>query len=424
MRKLLIIGLLASTKATDNAIASGNDAASLLQAHDTGSPHAIDAQRLTAKEAAGETFEDPAPLLAGVAVHSNNERRRQETGDTSKAGLWASMFAGEELLQKEWMANSSGESPGVLRMVSREVAEHPWGKKSHKAHKTIWIPAQPRSGSTLLMDMLSAPVTFSEDSKGPAPGWKFVLFEPCHGGDYANGVEWNNAQDRTDLCGQMIENIARCDFDDIGHISGWERRQSKGLPQPYSKDAGTFSCSYADLVLFKTVFLPPNPWNTFVRPRLEHVPSLHAVVNVRDPRSVLASQLRVFEGNKHIAFTATLKGICQSYASYRGVSHPRLLVVKFEAMIRNPWETMSRMYDFLGLEYGQHQQDWIWHRFGDGPRALNCSRGEDVRNQNYTTCQRDVEKTINKWRDELTEEHLRDWPSQACRRVAERFDYK
>lgn len=248
---------------------------------------------------------------------------------------------------------------------------------------------------------------------------KFVLFEPCHGGDFADGVDWDNAEDKVRACGQIIESIGSCDFSNIAHLSGWDRHQSLGLPHHYTKQNSREACRNADLVVFKSVFHPSAGFE-WVRPRLEHVPSLLSVMNVRDPRSVLASQKRVFSSSRGITFTANLQGTCEYYATFHGASHPRLLVVKFEDMIRTPWTTMETMYRFLGLEFGKKQRDWIWNRFGNGHDQAGCARAQG----NYSTCSRDVESVINKWRHQLTEADLTAWSSQACRTVAADFDYQ
>lgn len=295
-----------------------------------------------------------------------------------------------------------------------------WAREGSR--RTIWIPAQARSGSTLLMDMLSVPVTFGHSSRPDSMDGKFVLFEPCHPGDYANNADWETSANLTNACGQIIESIATCNFSHIAHLAGWDRIQSQGLPQPYSKEVSRNACKRAHLVVFKSVFKPPEAWN-FVQPRLQHIPSLLAVVNVRDPRGVIASQIRLWGRHTSNQWGNTLEGICQYYSSLHGVSHPRLMVVKFEDMISTPWSTMQRMYRFLGLEFGDRQEAWIWNRFGGGESTANCTRDGKLKGANYSTCQRDVGSVINKWRNELTPQDLHGWWGEACRTVARDFGY-
>merc|ERR1711963_831264 len=75
----------------------------------------------------------------------------------------------------------------------------------------IWISSYPRSGSSILLSMVSA----TADGDNRAGGRTFSLFEPCHVGD----VQEESMEKHG--CRQLLYDVAHCDFTGIQELWGW-----------------------------------------------------------------------------------------------------------------------------------------------------------------------------------------------------------
>lgn len=297
----------------------------------------------------------------------------------------------------------------------------------------ILIPALPRSGSTLLLEMVTDPVTKSAKYLQPFTGRrdlrKFALFEPCHEGDIISGRNVQRrllAQDDYS-CDDLLNAIAACDFSKIDKLWGWSDIHTRGTPDKYSIEAAGEACQASDLVAFKTVtdafWRGPHPVEDRLIPFLDSAPDLKAVVNVRDPRAIYASWKAVF-GNRTWSFNESkMSDFCKYYAGLARNKHPRLLVIKFEEMVENPYATLKKIYSFLGFAFGKPQANWIRDHFWQGEDNMKGC-GHQSGGRNYSTCRRNPKGVVDRWIYDLgaSAKHffLHD---PTCRMVADFFGY-
>ena len=103
-----------------------------------------------------------------------------------------------------------------------------------------------------------------------------------------------------------------------------------------------------------------------LREVLELLPEAQAIVVLRDPRAVLASQkhkwrsafldggfprrerLRLRAGYHPVTTTVLWRGA--TLAAERLSGHPRVQIVRFEELVASPWTVVDRLCAFLGLE--------------------------------------------------------------------------
>jgi hypothetical protein len=83
---------------------------------------------------------------------------------------------------------------------------------------------------------------------------------------------------------------------------------------------------------------------------LKFFPDAKIIFSFRDPRAVCASLLRVPWGNRYVTFHAKRwRHAFQAWESHR--DNPNVTVVRYEDVVLNPNETLSKVCDFLGESF-------------------------------------------------------------------------
>merc|ERR1719356_2003949 len=144
--------------------------------------------------------------------------------------------------------------------------------------KTVWIYSFMRSGSSTVLDMMSA----HPDHTNRDGGTVFSLFEPCHNGDKYGGKLAKLMDEDISHCADLALDVSRCDFGQIENLDFWkDRRTTNANTDHYSKGLARKKCEEASLIAIKTVqpFLLENA--TWV---LDQNPHMKIIELIRDPR--------------------------------------------------------------------------------------------------------------------------------------------
>lgn len=254
----------------------------------------------------------------------------------------ASLLGGSAALAKDSGVMSALDTPhevlSLLQMRSSlpSQAAHPTfsSKDSTPAKRVVWINAFPRSGSSLLLSLVSQ-VDFPV----------FSLFEPCN---HDSLEPWLAKKG----CGALLSQLAQCNFTGVKWLRGWNSGYTlrNGASGAYSPRSASKACQSAGLVAFKTVTWGHNLASQAI-PFLEENPQVKVINLVRDPRSIYASSL-LAGGlyNKGHELTATdLTNMCDDMYTSLNKSHTRLLRVVYEDLVRNPEKTSEDIFSFMAI---------------------------------------------------------------------------
>lgn len=365
--------------------------------------------------AASNVFGDVASLVQ-VGAREDPTLLRADAGDVDVESDEASARR-EDSLRSQWASKYGGLVPDVVRMLPKTTDEVSNGLSEHETK--LLIPAIPRSGSTLLMEMVTSAVfgTTEVNGKKTKRSSTFALFEPCHRGDVVSGAD----AAQLEWCSDMLTSIFNCDFSAIQHLWGWNDSHTLGGPEDYSPLAAGDACNHTDIIALKTVAsaIWQRPVSEGLFPLLDRMHSVKAVLPVRDPRGIFASTKRLFEDvetNK-----SRMEAYCNYYLQIATHKHPRLHVVRFEDMVQDPMKAMAEMYKFLGFSFGLKQVGWLDNHFW---HTSDCVQ-ENIKNLNFTTCRRGTaQHVVNKWKGQLTRKEMRYFRGNpVCRRMAQHFKY-
>jgi len=245
--------------------------------------------------------------------------------------------------------------------------------------KSVWIVSQMRSGSSTMLSMMSA--TQDENREG---GEVFSLFEPCHKGDrYAPRLE-KLMREQSSHCADLVEGVSKCNFNDIQKLAKWTSDKTSNDNKPYSKAVAKKMCSKASVVAVKTIepFALVNA--TWV---LDANPHLKIIELIRDPRGIFSSR-------QSAANTASMEKSCTLIKENMKAHHPRIKKVLFEQWVKSPKPISKSIYKFLGMHWGEKQDDWVKATFN-----ADCNGNHTEGRHN--DCHTDSKKVAKKWKQEL-----------------------
>jgi len=215
-------------------------------------------------------------------------------------------------------------------------------------------------------------------------GEVFSLFEPCHSGDrFTPRLERLMKEDSTH-CADFILDVSKCNFNEAQHLAKWTSIKTSNDHKPYSKSVAHKMCSRATTVAVKTVepFALANA--TWV---LDANPHLKIIELIRDPRGIYASK-NWNEG--------AMEKTCSIYKENMKVSHPRIKKVLFENLVKSPKSMAKSIYSFLGMKWGEQQDDWVRATFN-----ADCSKNATGATQRHQDCHSDSAKVAREWRSKL-----------------------
>mmetsp|Transcript_104585 Transcript_104585/g.196918 ORF Transcript_104585/g.196918 Transcript_104585/m.196918 type:complete len:365 (+) Transcript_104585:34-1128(+) len=196
--------------------------------------------------------------------------------------------------------------------------------------KALWIKSMPRSGSSLLL-------TLVQQVEFPV----FALFEPCSPKD--NLEPWLAKQG----CGALLSRISQCNFEGVNWLDGWFNTHSNlNGAHYYSVQSATQACQSASLVVFKTITWGHSLTSEAI-PFLEANPHVQAIDVVRDPRSIYASMSRTSGFIDNPLNNSDLLNWCNIMNDNLNTSHPRMMQVVYEDLVKAPSETAMTIFDFL-----------------------------------------------------------------------------
>jgi hypothetical protein len=306
--------------------------------------------------------------------------------------------------KKEFLEhNTAFTAMKAYQMTGAASFGHP-AKKSGNT-KTIWVQSFGRSGSSTLYELI---LQAQEKEK------LFSIFEPCANKDVFHGTEIDkNATKVESKCVEFMDDLQKCQFDDIDKLVHWEHKDSVHEAKNYGKLTATYECNNAGLRVFKT--LNSRNLRADAKMQEEKHPGTKIVHLIRDPRGIWASQ-------KEASEEGVFKGqwepedLCSSmnYNS-EADNHQKVVTIKFEDLIRRPQTTARQLYTDLGLEFGEKQRKWVAEHFGVH---------DDCEETALSTCKRDSHKSLNKWKQVIDAETARKFSSGSCKRVFERYGYQ
>merc|ERR1719240_1641400 len=214
----------------------------------------------------------------------------------------------------------------------------------------------------------------------------------------------------------------------MNFLWGWSRPHTDitGVGEKrYSRQLASRTCAKSDLVVYKTVADFGRSIDDDIIPTLEAHRNTYALVPVRDPRAVYASWKErpwAFEG------VSLLKKICDQHAANMNQKHPRLRRVVFERLVRDPRDTMEKVFSFLGFEFGNKQIKWIKQTFNATCTHTNDADMRFLQQKaqgNFTTCRERSDEPVRRWASVLTKEEIDPFANYAsCREVAEEYGYQ
>lgn len=276
---------------------------------------------------------------------------------------------------------------------------------------SVWVNGYPRSGSSTILSMVAAADSEKLDSR--TSGKTFSLFEPCHDGDIYE--PWLQDQG----CGGLLKGLTSCDFKGIQSLWGWPDSHTTSDHRKYSSIVAQHLCSRSRIVAFKTVDYGHNI--SAYRDFVDASPQLRILDIVRDPRGIYASwkttpSFANLIGNQKFY---TLTQVCETFASNFDLHHPNVHHVIFEELTQRPKDTMEKVFNFLGVPFGEAQVHWLNRTF-DAPDCPTPKEWE----VGYTDCHQNSKAVVDKWKEVLSAAELEEFSkSAACRQVAQAYNY-
>lgn len=298
---------------------------------------------------------------------------------------------------------------------------------SSSSRKAVWIQAGTRTGSSSILSMMSAT---PEDNR--AGGDVFSLYEPCHMNDvfeYDVGVgkatgPWTwGPKTVGSVCGDIVSDVARCDFSKIVDLHGWwNPHTSNGHTTSFSREVAEKKCMESQFVAVKTVS-EELVIEDAIRVLNEN-PDMKIIYVVRDPRGIFASKARA---GVHTLTKRTddfnlhsMDKLCEGYSSNLDFKHPRLLPVVFDDLVKDPLFTSQKVYKFLEMPWTEKQDEWVRTTF-DNP---DCDTGSTVTDR-HLDCRSDSASAATKWEQELSSNVIKHFKeNEDCVRVAKHYNFK
>lgn len=270
--------------------------------------------------------------------------------------------------------------------------------------RVVWINAFPRSGSTLLLSLVSQvdiPV--------------FALFEPC--AKYDDVGPWLSKEG----CGAVLSQLATCNFTGIKHLHHWSDPGTlrNGASEDYSPTSASSACKSAGLVVLKTVTWGHNVASEAI-PFLQANPHVYAIDVVRDPRSMYASAMFAedfYTDPERGHNVRELIDLCDDLYRSMEVSYPRMLRIVYERFVQNPAETAKSIFSFIAAtpELGAVDVNQFLKR---NFNARNC---EDM--SSYSICKQDSMKPLERYKALPWDMSQVFRTTQSCVAVAEFYGY-
>jgi len=339
----------------------------------------------------------------------------------------------------DFMTMISTKHPKRIRTNANAPSDTIRSAEKSAPEVAVWIKGYPRSGTSTTLSMLSSASRVLADYSQPGDdtgaieaqylvGTKtdgelleslsmsrtFALFEPCHDGDAYD--PWLNKRG----CGALLAAVSNCDFSHVENLWGWDNPHTTNANnREYTKEKAQNLCSASDVMAFKTVMdkHPLQDWQWLLKTR----PQLHVLDVVRDPRGIWASwkTTPAFEADLADGKLGNLTDICDMFAKNIGFESDRVRRVVFERLVRKPEKETKRIFDFLGLPFGDDQLAWAQKTFNaeECPPHMPWFEG-------YTDCHENSDFNTWRWRTVLTP-HEKDafTNSPNCQKVSKAYGY-
>lgn len=156
----------------------------------------------------------------------------------------------------------------------------------------------------------------------------------------------------------------------------------------YGKDKD-FSC-----VAFKEV------WSTEFFPALKRAfPSMKCIAIMRDPRAVVASKNATGESYPYIFMGRQWRKLA-FIAAYLDYVYKDVLLLRYEDIVKEPEEYVSRICNFLDVEYDEKYLDLSLYRDGRGKPWKQNTSYKDIKSARIN------DMSMNKWKDMLDEQDI------------------
>ena len=145
---------------------------------------------------------------------------------------------------------------------------------------------------------------------------------------------------------------------------------------------------------------------------------------IRDPRGILLSRMKVnfiseiAHKNPGVEAELICKKIMADVRAYdafqKSISdiNDRILTIRYEDLVSQPKEIVSKVYEFIDQELPKKVLDWLDH-------SVNADRDDKGL---FGTQRANASATAFKWRNKLSPNNIR-FVSQKCQAVLERFGY-
>jgi len=276
--------------------------------------------------------------------------------------------------------------------------------KAQTHPKTIWIQSFGRSGSSSIFELI---LQAQQDEK------LFSIFEPCANKDKFHGAEIGaNESNVQQKCVEFMDELQKCDFENIDEIVHWDHKESLHEAQNFGKLTAEYECEKAGLRVFKTL----NTRNLHADAKMQKAkhPDTKIVHIIRDPRAIWASQKKAADQG---VFTGVWEpeDMCESMMyNSKADNDQEVVTIKFEDLVKRPQTTARALYADLGLEFGEKQRKWVAEHFG---KHADCDENA------LSTCKQNSHVSLNKWKQVIDKETAHKFSSGACKRVFERYGY-
>mmetsp|Transcript_64363 Transcript_64363/g.112307 ORF Transcript_64363/g.112307 Transcript_64363/m.112307 type:complete len:402 (-) Transcript_64363:108-1313(-) len=269
--------------------------------------------------------------------------------------------------------------------------------------KVVWISSFPRSGSSLLLQLL-------EQVDIPV----FGLFEPCKP-DKDVLEPW--LADKG--CGALLSQLAHCDFTGVKWLWGWSSPYSilNGAGGKYSVEGASQACKAASLVVFKTIAwghdLPAE-----AIPFLEANPQVQMIDLVRDPRSIYGSFLNTwgFKDAMPLGNGEELFRFCDFMYGNMNTSHSRLTRVVYEEFVEKPFTTAMDLFSFIGVRPStviSNISSFVRDNFDN----------DDCDDDSYSNCRTNTTEPVQRYTALPNETYTAYMNRESCRAVSFHYGY-
>lgn len=239
-------------------------------------------------------------------------------------------------------------------------------------NKLIFVVGPPRSGSTLLMRMLSS---HSQIYSRPEP---HLLTPLAHLGFYdnVNRAPFDHLQ-----AGQALAEF-------VGDLPGGEESYLEAL-RAYSDKMYQGIISTQE----KPFFLDKTPAYGLILPFMAKLyPEANFIILTRNPCSVWDSYAQsFFDGDYQSArdFNPILNRYVPAMADFLRRATVPFLHVKYEDVVSNPEETLKSIYSHIGVEHEPESAN-----YGSAPKPPTGGLGDPLGVQKHS---RPVTSSLNKW---------------------------